>query len=220
MIIIYTRRVWSQIVDLLKQFHARGRSWKQQETDCEKLWWEIRVWSPSGDVWSPGAGAWYHDEGWRVSLRCISAGQLPGKMARCPDNKLWWRRKLLTWNIQLIHALFVEYELKDDTMSEREQTPCIVTTCCDCVSLLHSWYGSRVRPCKGFLYAALHVSPLLYFSSENTEVRIHEFNSPQTRGTMPQVSGPGEGRCPGVGVMFAELIVHRWTCDYLDHLPR
>ena len=37
MIIIYTRRVWSQIVVLLKQFHARGLSWKQQEPDCEKL---------------------------------------------------------------------------------------------------------------------------------------------------------------------------------------
>ena len=32
----------------------------------------------------------------------------------------------------------------------------------------------------------------------------------------------GRGGVPGVGgsVMFAELIVHRWTCDYLDHLPR
>ena len=33
MIIIYTRRVWSQIVDRLsEQFLARGLSWKQQET--------------------------------------------------------------------------------------------------------------------------------------------------------------------------------------------
>ena len=36
MIIIYTRRVWSQIVDRLsEQFLARGLSWKQQETTPE-----------------------------------------------------------------------------------------------------------------------------------------------------------------------------------------
>ena len=53
MIIIYTRRVWSQIVDRLsEQFLARGLSWKQQETTPEDHE------QPESDQGSEDSGVW------------------------------------------------------------------------------------------------------------------------------------------------------------------
>ena len=161
MIIIYTRRVWSQIVDRLsEQFLARGLSWKQQETtpgDDEQpdsdqgsddsgvrrgvmrgevtiiitiliisIIIIIRVMSC---VWEAGLDARRH-----VSLRGTGPGAAAPWVARCLDNKLWWRRKLLTWNIQLIHELSVESTLTNDGQDEQTRRPSL--------SVLESWSGS------------------------------------------------------------------------------
>ena len=157
MIIICTRRVWSQIVDLLKQFHARGLSWKQQET--ERLWWESsEVWSPSGDVWTRGTGAW-------CGVTCViihsalERGSCPGKwpgvsIINCDGGENYW---LETYSIdtRIIRRIYTDrwWHVWTCTNTKQQYRD----------SLLHSWYRSRGLAKKWFLFLAWQAAPLLFF---------------------------------------------------------
>lgn len=76
----------------LGDFHGNNKRLTARNYD------ESQVWSPSGDVWTRGTGAWC---GWRVSLCCIRAASCPGKqpgvpIINCDGGENYW---LETFNL-------------------------------------------------------------------------------------------------------------------------